>query len=192
MSTWREFCSNIHVPRGAKIIGAIANEVPREPLRNLIWAAELIKVVRDDMHFILFRGQASNRLERFRDRIGVADRVHFVGLPAESASVLPHLDVFWSGTGRGQSSLLLEALASGVPLMAIDTSPNRTLLGNNGRLFSGGNVATIARETLRILDDETNRWAATGATRNGIMTRHRPVEACNQYLRIYRELSQSR
>ena len=192
---WEHFRLTIQVPSDAKIIGAIANETPREALKHLIWSTELISTVRADAHFVLFRRRRSDRLERFRDQIEVSDRVHLVGMPADSASVLPRLDVFWSpGSEGGQASLLLEAVATGVPSLALDTAETRALVGDHlrGRLFGRANAASVARKTLTLLAESDTLRATLRDSGRQALTQYRPHDASNHYLRIYQEITQSR
>ena len=69
--------------------------------KDAIWAADLLKVIRDDVHLLIFgAGPHRDRLVRFRDQVEIADKVHFLGDRGDLEEFLPHLDQFWSTRRR--------------------------------------------------------------------------------------------
>ena len=48
--------------------------------KDAIWAADLLKVIRDDAHLLVFGdGPFRQPLVRFRDQVEIANKVHFLG-----------------------------------------------------------------------------------------------------------------
>jgi glycosyltransferase involved in cell wall biosynthesis len=103
-------------------------------------------------------------------RLGLADQVQFHGWAARPA--LPawyrraHLFVFPSFE-EGMPNALLEALASGLPLLATDIYGNRALVrpGENGLLVPPGDAAALAQALATLLADPAGRAAMGQASR---------------------------
>jgi glycosyltransferase involved in cell wall biosynthesis len=103
-------------------------------------------------------------------RLGLADQVQFHGWAARPA--LPawyrraHLFVFPSFE-EGMPNALLEALASGLPLLATDIYGNRALVrpGENGLLVPPGDAAAFAQALATLLADPAGRAAMGQASR---------------------------
>ena len=117
--------------------------------KDAIWAADLLKVIREDVHLLIFgAGPHHDRLVRFRDQVEIADKVHFLGERGDFDEFLPHADQFWS-TRRlpGQSQAILEAMAAGVPVVAMDAPGTRDLIEHEatGYLVAPGHRAGLAR-----------------------------------------------
>ncbi len=63
---------------------------------------------------------------------------------------------------------LLEAMASGVPVLAADTPVNREVLGGAGRFFDGCSPEALAGAAAALLGDEAARRALAGAGRERV------------------------
>ena len=140
-------------------------------MKDAIWAADLLKVIRDDVHLLIFGdGPQRDRLLRFREQVVIGDKVHFLGQRNDLAHWLPHFDVLWSTSGyEGQSNAILEAMAAGVPVVATDIPGTRELVvpGETGFLVRVGHRAGFARWTNQLLDDAAlaGRMGQTGRER---------------------------
>ena len=110
--------------------------------KDAIWAADLLKVIRDDAHLLIFGdGPHRDRLVLFRQQVEIADKVHFLGQRGDLQEFLPNLDQFWSTRRRpGMPQAVLEALAAGVPVVASDVPGTRELIEHeaSGYLFAPG------------------------------------------------------
>lgn len=147
----------LRLPADARLIGAVGRLWPQKGYKDLIWAAELLKVVRADTHLLIIgEGPQYAQLLRWRDGLEIADRVHFLGHRSDVPALLPHLSCFWLGSAyEGQSNALMEAMAAGVPVVATDIPGNRDLIvpEESGFLFRVGDRATLARVTHRLLNE---------------------------------------
>ena len=127
-----------------------------ERLKDAIWAADLLKVIRSDVHLLIFGdGPHRDRLLQFRDQVLIRDKVHFLGQPSDAAEAMAHLDVLWSAGGTGESAAaVLAAMAAGVPVVAADTPAMRELIapGQTGCLFRLGQRAGLAAATQQLLE----------------------------------------
>ena len=120
-------------------------------MKDAIWAADLLKVIRDDVHLLVIGdGPQRDRLRRYRDQVRIGDKVHFLGERGDVPRLLPHFDVLWSTSGyEGQSNVILEAMAAGVPVVATDIPGTRELVisDTTGYLVPVGDRAGFAKYT---------------------------------------------
>ena len=70
----------LHLPASARLIGALGPLEPRKRLKDLIWAADQLNMVRDDCYLLIVgQGPHQWRLERYRDQVVTRKRVFFLG-----------------------------------------------------------------------------------------------------------------
>jgi len=147
----------LDLPREARLIGAVGRLWPQKRYKDLIWAADMLKVIRDDTYLLIVgEGPERDRLERFRDQVQIQDRVRFLGHRSDVPAILRQLDCFWIGSGyEGQSNSLMEAMAAGIPVVASNITGNQELVeqGVSGFLVSVGDRAGFARWSHSLLED---------------------------------------
>ncbi|MEN6558754.1 MAG: glycosyltransferase [Thermoguttaceae bacterium] len=171
IGTRRQLLAELQLPETAKLVGLVGRLWPQKRVKDAIWAADLLKVIRDDVHLLVIGdGPERDRLRRFRDLCEIQDRVHFLGHRNDVPRLLPHFDVLWSSSGyEGQSNVILEAMASGVPVVATDIPGTRELVvaGETGFLVPVGDRAALTKWTHRLLNDSAlaSRMAAAGRAR---------------------------
>ncbi|HJQ48876.1 MAG TPA: glycosyltransferase [Amycolatopsis sp.] len=135
------------------------------------------------------RGVRRAELETLAERTGVRDRVHFLGFVPDEQLPLVYAaaDVFvMPGRAELQSIATLEAMASGLPIVAADAValPHLVLPGENGFLFPPGDVAQLTDALGRILgsDEERQRMGAASHT---MATRHDATRTVARFEEIY-------
>ena len=100
----------------------------------------------------------------------IEDRLHFLGHRDDVPDLLPHFDVFWLASGyEGLPNVVMEAMSSGVPVVATDIPGTRDLVQHDatGFLVPVGDRAGCARYTLKLLEDAAlhQRIGAAGRER---------------------------
>lgn len=155
----RALLLELGLPEGARLLGIVGRLWPQKGLRDAIWAADLLKRIRDDVHLLIVGdGPERRALERYCENLEITDRVHFLGHRPDALRITSQLDVFWN-TSRyeGQSNSLMEAMSLGVPVVASDIPGNRDLVvhGQTGFLVTRGPEfrAGVAKFTKKILED---------------------------------------
>ena len=156
-ATRGQLLAELGLPDESRLVGLVGRLWPQKRVKDAIWAADLLKVIRDDVHLLVFGdGPHRDRLRRFCEQVVIRDKVHFLGQRNDVPQWLPHFDVLWSTSGyEGQSNAILEAMAAGVPVVATDIPGNRDLVvpGETGFLVRVGHRAGLARWTNQLLDD---------------------------------------
>lgn len=119
------------------VVGRLGRE------KNVDLALEAFARLRDTRARIAIVGEGTHRadLERACVRLGIASRVHFAGEFAREdlPDVYASADAFvFTSRTETQGLVLVEALASGVPIVAVETPATVDVLGGAGTLVTGG------------------------------------------------------
>ncbi|NIL96141.1 MAG: glycosyltransferase, partial [Planctomycetales bacterium] len=156
-SPWsrEELLARWKLPPHARLVATVARLWPQKRVHDVIWAAELLTVARDDVHVLIIGdGPLRARLQRFRDQVQLQQRVHFLGHRDDVPQLIEHFDVLWLASGyEGLPNILMEAMAAGVPVVATDIPGNRQLVrqGQTGYLVPVGDRAALAKFAFQIL-----------------------------------------
>ncbi len=137
------------------------------------------------------KGNQRDVLERLARRIGVSDRVFFLGfVPDENMpQAFSAADVFaMPGVAELQSIATLEAMASGLPVVAADAMALPHLVEENGYLFQPGDVVGLARHLTAVLADDGLRARLGKASRELALT-HDDQSSLARFERIYDEVT---
>lgn len=150
-------------------------------------------VLNDTDAQIAFVGQGNQRpeLERLADRIGVRDRVSFLGfVPDENMpQAFAAADLFaMPGVAELQSIATLEAMASGLPVVAANAMALPHLVNGNGYLFEPGDVMSLARHMTSILTDE-DLCARLGKASRDLALTHDHQTSLARFEKIYDEVT---
>lgn len=182
--------AELQLPAAARLVVTVGTLRPRQRVKDLIWAADLLKVLRDDVHLVVLGdGPHRGRLERFCHQCRIDDHVHFLGRVADVAGWLAVADMFWlARDDAGQPQALLEALAAGLPAVAADVPPVRASIPAEAQagLVPVGDRAAIARATLRLLDDAdlARQWGAAG--RRHVLAHYSAADLAARHAALYR------
>ncbi|HEX7377175.1 MAG TPA: glycosyltransferase [Pirellulales bacterium] len=187
-----ELLAEFGLPEQAKVIGAVGRLWPQKRVKDLIWAADLLKVIRDDVHLLIFGdGPQRARLERFRRQVRIEDKVHFLGHRGDVARWMPHFDLLWLASEyEGLPNVVLEAMAAGLPVVATDISGNRDLIvpEETGYLVPVGDRAALARHANQLLDDHELSRRLGEAGRQRVLAEYTVERMVERHERLYCEV----
>lgn len=187
-----ELLQKLHLPAGAKLIGVIGRLVPEKRVRDLIWAADLLRVLHDNLRVLVIGdGPLRAQLVEYARLASDLDHILFLGAGDDMWRIMPHLDVLWNGSeNTGQPSAILEAMAAGVPVIASDTPTNRELVveGETGYLIPLGNRAgraARARLTDNIFTDSALTARIGESAKQRIIERFCAERMIEAHLHLY-------
>jgi glycosyltransferase involved in cell wall biosynthesis len=193
ISTRRQILDELGLPDDSRLIGLVGRLLPHKRVKDAIWAADLLKVVRKDVHLLIFGdGPHRARLRMFRDQVRIGDRVHFLGFRGDVDRFMPHFDLLWStGAYENQSNAILEAMAAGVPVVAGDIPGTRELVVHNrtGLLVQVGDRAGFAREAHRLLEDAALSRRLGQAARDQVGSECTVEKMVGSYIEMYNRFS---
>ncbi len=190
-----DFLRELDLPADARLIGAVGRLWPQKRYKDLIWAAELLKAVRDDTHFVIIgEGPKRLNLEQFCEAIGIMDRVHFLGHREDVPRILPLLECFWLGSGyEGQSNALMEAMLAGLPVVVSNIPGNCELVVHDqtGLVVPLGDRAGFARATHQLLDDPERAAQLGKAARQRMLDEFSVERMVQRHVKLYADLMNS-
>ena len=191
-TTRAQLLAELELPENSRLIGFVARLWPQKRVKDAVWSADLLKVIRPDVHLLIIGdGPQREVLRRFRDLVQIRDRVHFLGARDDVPRLMPHFDVLWSTSGyEGQSNAILEAMASGVPVVATDIPGTRGLIVSEetGYLLPVGDRAAFARYTERLLNDSALASRLATAAREKVWREFSVEKMIERHAALYREL----
>ncbi|HLA86155.1 MAG TPA: glycosyltransferase [Thermoguttaceae bacterium] len=187
-----ELLAELGLPADARLVGLIGRLWPQKRVKDAIWAADLLKVIRRDVHLLIVGdGPLRGSLWHYRDQVEIRDQVHFLGERDDVARLVPHFDALWSTSGyEGQSNAVMEAMSAGVPVVATDIPGTRDLVvdGETGYLFRVGDRAALAKQTNRILDDAALARHLGDAARRRMREEFTVEKMIERYADLYRRV----
>jgi glycosyltransferase involved in cell wall biosynthesis len=192
-SSRAEILAELGLPPEARLIAAVNRLWPQKRVKDLIWAADLLKIVNPFSHLLVIGdGPQRWRLERYRDQCEIRDRVHFLGQRDDVPRLLPHCDCLWLGSGyEGQSNAILEAMSAGLPVIATDIAGNRDLVvpQETGYLVPIGDRAAFAKWTQLLLGDPELARRLGAAGRQRVRSEFSVEKMVARHAALYRELA---
>lgn len=138
----RGFRKNWTIPQDAFVIGCVCRLNPEKNLEFLSRAASLFLQQNDKAHcLIVGDGSIKDKIKLIFQTRGVGDRLHCTGVlqGQERINGYHAMDLFiFSSHSETQGLVLLESMAAGIPVAALDAPVVRELVRDyeNGRLIS--------------------------------------------------------
>ena len=183
-------CERMGVQVEKKIIVSIGRLWAQKGYKDMLWAAELLRVMREDICYVIIGdGPDRERLELYRDNIRGASQIFFLGHRTDARELLPHCEILWNGSlHEGQSNVILEAMQSGVAVVASDIPGNRELIQHDltGLLYPVGNVDDLTRYSNQLLNDESRRKKMTADAKKHIQHEHSVEQMISRHANLYR------
>lgn len=155
--------------------------------------AAFAQVLRSRPATLILVGDGPERgvVERLAVSLGVSGQVAFLGEQLQMGRLFAQADLFVLPSQQESFGLAaLEALASGVPVVATDVGglPEVVRHAETGWLVPAGNPPALAVAILRLLADEPRRAAMGRAARVDALERFRPEPVVARLEALYREL----
>ncbi|GAA1281349.1 hypothetical protein Psi02_37090 [Planotetraspora silvatica] len=159
-------------------------------LDELVWALPHVLNHVDAQIVFVGRGGKRAALERLAARVGVDGRVRFLGFVPDAAlpQVYSAADVFaMPGVAELQSIATLEAMASGLPVVAARAMALPHLVNGNGYLYRPGDVRELARHLTAVLSSAELRGSMARASL-ALAATHDHHRSLARFEEIYAEL----
>lgn len=137
--------SRFKIPHGAMVVGYVGRLALEKNLEFLCHSVAAYLKKETKAHFLAVgEGPLDELIKKIFDEQGVGNRLHRVGVLKDQDLVDCYhaMNVFvFSSLSETQGIVLLEAMASGVPVVAVDAPGTREVVkdGYNGRLIFGEN-----------------------------------------------------
>ncbi len=155
------------------VVGTVGRLQPVKDQATLLRA--FARVAQRDAHgaskvrlVVVGDGPLQGELARLAGELGIAPLTWFAGNRHNVADLLRLFDVFvLPSLAEGISNTILEAMATGLPIIATRVGGNTELVhdGVNGKLFSTGDASTLETQIVDYLDQPRVRRAHGTASR---------------------------
>lgn len=181
------------LPREAPLAVYCGMFQPDRRLEDLLaaWARLLVRR-RDARLWLVGEGpHAPGLAERIREW-NLSDRVSLLGPFDEIDAILAAADLFVMSSDRSETSLaLLEAMAAGLGIVAVDSPGTREVLrdGLNAMLVHPGDPATMADAVERLIDRPTTVEVLGAAARQAVVERFSLAQTAARHVRLFTELT---
>lgn len=177
------------LPVDAAVVGSIGR---LEPVKNYPLALRALARMPSPVRLVL-AGDGSQRqlLEAEATRLGLGDRVHFLGWRDDAERLYPAFDIFTlTSTSEGTSISLLEAMSSGVCPVVTDVGGNRAVLGPGlaQLLVPSNDEAALAGKWAEYLESSALRLAATDQAQRRVESAFSLEHMVNEHVALYRGL----
>jgi glycosyltransferase involved in cell wall biosynthesis len=144
---------------GVKLIGTVGRMVPQKNHKLLIEALARIRQTVPEVHLaIIGEGEMRNVLAAYAADLGVSEYVSLVKETQKMDYFYGAIDIFClSSDFEGMPLTLLEALASGVPVVSTEVGgiPEVIESGKTGYLVPKGSAEFLAKRILELLQDSS-------------------------------------
>jgi|SRR3989338_1452003 len=180
------------------LIGAVGNIKPVKGYDLLIKAAQKIFSIYKDGKLLILGDairpkdiQYREELQELIKELNLESYIIFLGLRGDVAEILSILDIYLlPSRSEGTSIALLEAMASGRPIIASDVGGNPKLIkdGVNGFLVPPGNWQTLAEKVIFLLEDKCMARKLGEMAKKSVLENFSISRMVSDYMRIYEDL----
>lgn len=192
----RDLRRDLGLPPDGLLLGMIARFVPLKDHDGVIRAVARLREAGWDVRLALVgEGLLRGALEESAHALGVADRVHFMGLIPRVEPLLNALDMLISNSHReGMSITILEGMACGLPVVATKVGAAAELLadGAAGVLFPPQDTTALVTAISDLAQQPARRRLLGQAARQRAEAVFSITAMVDGYTRMYHELWNSR
>jgi glycosyltransferase involved in cell wall biosynthesis len=117
--------------------------------------------------------------------------VHFLGHRSDARQIVASLDFYWHAAAQDAAAApVLQALAAGIPAVALDTPAHRGLIthGVSGFLVEADDRPSFARWTHKMLEDSTLRQQIASAGQQRVREEFSVEKLVQAYRELYEDL----
>jgi glycosyltransferase involved in cell wall biosynthesis len=187
-----EKLKQLGVPLRRTIIGSVGRLTGQKGYRYLLDALPTVLAARPDTSIIVVGdGELREDLHDQAKHLGLEEHVHFLGSRQDVESLLRIMDLFvLPSLWEGLPTVIMEAMASGVPVIATDISGTRELIkpGRTGWLTEPGNPKDLAAAILEALDNPLKRRRIAKNALEDVVPLYSMQAIAERYAELYHQL----
>jgi glycosyltransferase involved in cell wall biosynthesis len=153
----------LRLPPETLVLGTLGRLTEQKGQRTLLQAvATLAGDLPDLVLFLAGTGPLRDALEAEATRLGIADRVRFLGVRRDRATLYAAMDIFvLPSRWEGLSLALVEAMGAGSAVVATDVGGNPEVVrdGRTGLLVPPADAGALAAAIGKLAGDPALRWS---------------------------------
>ena len=178
---------------GTVVIGTVGRAQPVKDQATLLRAFAQLRADAPELGaalrlVLVGDGPRLQPLQALAQELGIAQQTWFAGASSEVPRMLAALDVFvLPSLSEGISNTILEAMASGLPVLATAVGGNVELVraGEEGAFFQPGDAAGLASLMAAYSRDAALRQSHGAAARAGALARYSMPAMVQNYMAVY-------
>jgi N-acetyl-alpha-D-glucosaminyl L-malate synthase BshA len=173
---------------GQKVLLHVSNFRPVKRILDAVRIFEKVTRETDAVMLMVGEGPERSSAQALARRLGVADRIRFLGTRREIAQIAGMADVFLLPSELESFGLsALEAMACGVPVVGSDSGglPEVVRHAESGYLLPVGDVEGMAARAIEILQDDEHRREMGAAARHRVESLFDAERVVSQYENVY-------
>jgi sugar transferase (PEP-CTERM/EpsH1 system associated) len=180
---------NFGLPEDGLLLGTVSRLDPIKNYEVLLAAFARLAQEFPGCHLaFLGDGPSEQTLRAQAHSLGLADRIYWLGRRPDPENFLPALDVFaLPSKSEGMSNVVLEAMASGLPVVAADLPAHREVFepDREGILVSPCTADALAQSLAGLMKNPEQRQALGRAARHKVLARFNLTRMISDYERLY-------
>lgn len=177
---------------GDRLLVSVGNLYPVKGHRHLIDAMALLGARHETLHLAIGgRGELADALAARARDLGLANRVHLLGLRSDIPALLAAADAFvLPSLSEGLPLALLEAMFAGCPIVASEVGEVGAALahGECGVLVPAGNASALARALEDLLGDPARARALSERAARRAAAEYDVSQMVRRYGEVYDEV----
>lgn len=177
---------------GSQVIGYVGQLIARKRVDTLVRAFHRLEIS-DRRLLVIGEGPQRSELEDLAGELGERERIDFMGFREDRLRLMRGLDFFVLPSElEGIPRCLMEAMASGVAVVASDIPGNRDLVRHEatGLLFRTGDDVDLARQMVRLAENPRLRDRLAESGRRHVRETYSAEGMAAHYLTLYEKLVQ--
>lgn len=185
---------DLKVGEGVRLVGAIGRLAQVKGFKYFLEAIEIIerKEKRSNIKYLIVgEGRLRKKLEELADKLKIKEKVIFTGFRKDIKDILASLEILVLPSIReGQPIVALEAMASGLPIVATNfEGVNETIEnGRTGMLVPVKDVKALAEAIVSVLDDSKKAERLVSQARAVVSKKFNIEDKIAQHQRLYEKL----
>ena len=187
-----------HLPENGFLFGCVSALRPVKDHEGLIKAFSLfmsgnqsIAKQKNANLVLVGDGPLASELQLYSRQFGIKEKVIFMGRHNDIHKILQALDAFiLNSKTEGMSYAILEAMASGLPVIATNVGANTELIGHGieGYLYSPGDLKSLSGYIAELIRNEACLSKMGEAARNKIVKSYSINKMVSSYKDLYEEV----
>jgi len=178
--------SRFHLPSNVPLF-LFAGDI-RTPRKNL---DTVLKALQDvpGLHFAIAGNPDGSPYPAMAKALGLSDRVHFLGLTREMPTLMRSVDAFvFPSRHESMALVLIEAMASGLPVLTAHTSGGAEILSEAGRILDNPDDTSLLSAWMKELAANQTLRRTMGEAGRAIALSHNWKRMAQEYLQLYEEI----
>lgn len=179
------------IPADAPLVGTVGRLTEQKGFGYFLEAAALVRQQMPRTRFLLIgSGEQEAALRAQAAQLGLDDCLQFMGARPDVEQLLGMFDLFVSSSlWEGLPAVILESMATGIPVVATDIPGTREVLtsGENGRLVPPKDARSLAGAVVELMRDDLQRQQLVAQAFQAV-ERFSFHAAAAQHERLYQDL----